>query len=63
MALAELLKVNQQWGTYVWSTGFTPSRRMHQSKPYISKMDLEVIINRLMNEERWEEAEKLLDLY
>jgi hypothetical protein len=63
MALAELLKVGQEWGTHLWSTGFTPSRKIRQCKSQISKIDLAARINWLMEREMWEEAEELLELY
>jgi hypothetical protein len=58
--MPEILKINQQWGVYSWTTGFTPSKITHKQ---ISRVNLEAKINRLMNKEQWEEAEELLELF
>jgi pentatricopeptide repeat protein len=56
----QILKVGQQWGGYSWADGFI-ANRINNSEEV--KKHPEAVINRLMREGRWDEAEEIMDKY
>lgn len=60
MSMQQIININGEWGTYTWADGFKPSNRLLSLRQEVRK-NLEAVINRLMNQGRWDEAEALLD--
>ena len=61
MPVPQVVKVASQWGIYTWTDGFTSSVPALPLEKEV-KRNPEAVINRLMKEERWDEAEGLLAL-
>lgn len=58
----ELKKKSGRWGIYTWNEGFKHNSKRKLSLEEEAKRNPEAVINRLMKEGRFEEAEKFLDL-
>lgn len=57
-----ITKKGNCWGVHSWATGFQYQEPERSLK---GEFDChpEAVLNRLMREEQWEEAEELLDLF
>ncbi len=58
----QIVQVAGQWGTWSWSEGFQPAIRQRSLEEEARRCP-EAVINRLIREERWEEAERIMDRY
>lgn len=56
----QIMKVSNKWGAYSWSTGFVSRKTAYDQE---AKKHPEAVINRLMREGRWDEAEEVMDKY
>ena len=57
----QIAKIGSVWGTYSWSTGFVSPKRflfVDEARKYP-----EAVINRLMREGKWDEAEEVMDKF
>jgi len=59
----KVVKILSQWGIYSWATGFRPAPNKQYSLDEEARKNPEAVINRLLLEDREEEAERILDLY
>ena len=55
-----VVQIAGRWGTWSWSEGFRPAIR-RQSLEDEARRNPEAVINRLIREERWDEAEWIMD--
>jgi len=56
----QVAQIGNKWGIYSWTNGFIPAVKetpLHQE----AKRNPEAVLNRLMREERWDEAEEIMD--
>lgn len=58
-----IMRKKGTWGLYSWADGFLASAKGELPLDSEARRNPEAVISRLMKEERWEEAERILDLY